>query len=93
MPATDTTALASTSAPQTNTTTNPILSTALAEDHRHRPCARQTGSVGKDSSNCGVLRGITPVRKAYDFPIRNIWVLQTGHDPRVAGLPFFMVMA
>ena len=26
------------------------------------------------------------------FPILNILVLQTGHEPSVAGLPFFIVM-
>ena len=28
----------------------------------------------------------------YPFPIINIFVLQVGHVPLVAGLPFFMVM-
>lgn len=27
------------------------------------------------------------------FPILNILVLHTGHEPSVAGFPFFMVMA
>ena len=32
-----------------------------------------------------------PWFRAYPFPMRYILVLHTGHVPRVAGLPFFMV--
>ena len=57
--------------------------------------SRPTGS--SDSSKRPLLkRGLLVSCRPLDyvaFPIRNIFVEQTGQTPRVAGRPFFIVMA
>jgi hypothetical protein len=49
----------------------------------------------KGSPLCEPFLGIArlAVPEVQAFPILNIRVLQTGQEPSVAGLPFFIVMA